>query len=423
MNLRCIRIIFSLLLLSGCVARTTSLGPIVAQPTKTADVFVMPDGTALPYRRWLPHAPPTVVLLALHGMNDSRDAWEYPAPDFAAAGIAVFSPDQRGFGATQTRGLWPGAKGFTADIRVMAGLLRSRYPHARLILMGESMGAATLMVLATEPDPPPVDGYVLIAPAVWGRATMNWLMRASLWFFNHTVPGLTITGGGLVKVTASNNREALVRLSTDPLTIHGTRVDAINGLVDLMDEALAAAPHFHAPSLFLYGGRDELVPARATAQMWRALPSGVVRAFYPDGYHLLLRDKARAVPISDILEWISHPDAPLPSGADDAAAAWLNSQTASVLTLPNTLFATILLSQVTSIAMKYRARKTSDLSTETIVPGKPTAVSVSNHATRLRRKATPMRSVVTTMALSKRLSMKMTLNRKPQAGTTTNTHQ
>jgi len=283
----------------------------------------MPDGTALPYRDWLPAGRPDAVVLALHGMNDSRDAWEYPAPDFAAAGVAVFAPDLRGFGATTSRGLWPGTDGFTADIRVMVRLLRARYPHTRLILMAESMGAAALMVLATEPDPPPVDGYVLIAPAVWGRAEMNILMRAALWIADHTLPGLTLSGRGIVKVTASDNRQALVRLSNDPLTIHETRVDAIKGLVDLMDRALASASRFRAPALFLYGGHDELVPARATAATWRALPAGPVRAFYPDGYHLLLRDKDRAAPIGDILAWIHDPQAPLPSGAEQAAQAWL----------------------------------------------------------------------------------------------------
>ena len=56
------------------------------------------------------------------------------------------------------------------DARTMARLLRQRYPDTRLILMGESMGAAVLMRLATSPAPPAdVSGYVLIAPAVWGR--------------------------------------------------------------------------------------------------------------------------------------------------------------------------------------------------------------------------------------------------------------
>ena len=56
--------------------------------------------------------------------------------------------------------------------------------------MGESMGAAVLMCLATAPDPPPVDGYVLVAPAVWGRAEMNVFLRAGLWLFANLVPGL-----------------------------------------------------------------------------------------------------------------------------------------------------------------------------------------------------------------------------------------
>jgi alpha-beta hydrolase superfamily lysophospholipase len=93
-----------------------------------------------------------------------------------------------------------------------------------------------------------------------------------------------------------------------------------------MDAAAAAAPHFTAPSLFLYGGKDELIPPEATAQVWRALPPGPVRAFYPGGYHLLLRDLGRAVPIGDVIDWLLDPLAPVPSGAEAAAAAWLAKQ-------------------------------------------------------------------------------------------------
>ena len=89
---------------------------------------------------------------------------------------------------------------------------------------------------------------------------------------------------------------------------------------------MAAAPQFRAPALFLYGGKDELIPDQATAATWRGLPTGPVRAFYPAGYHLLLRDLERVTPIDDILVWIRHPMQPLPSGADRAAAAWLAQQ-------------------------------------------------------------------------------------------------
>lgn len=292
-------------------------------PPKPAGDFAMADGTELPYRRWLPaQGEPWAVVLALHGMNDSRDAWEIPAPEMAAAGIAVYAPDQRGFGGTPSRGFWPSSHVLVADADRMARALRATYPHAKLILMGESMGAAVLMCLATERNPPQADGYVMIAPAVWGRAEMNVFLRSLLWVASTVAPSMEITQTP-VKVKASSNREALNRLFFDPLTLHATRVDSLRGLVDLMDAALAAAPRFNAPALFLYGGKDQLVPQRATAATWTSLRSGERLAYYPDGYHLLLRDLDRERPIGDVIAWIRDPNAPLPSGADRAASSWL----------------------------------------------------------------------------------------------------
>jgi acylglycerol lipase len=312
------------LLLGACTTKLAPPGPVVTRAAETRDTFVMPDGIRLPYRVWMPSGSPSAVVLALHGMNDSRDAWEIPGPAFAAAGIAVFAPDQRGFGATATRGLWAGTRGLVDDARVMARLLRERYPGVRLYLMGESMGASVLMVLATGPSPPQVDGYVLVAPAVWGRAEMNIFMRGALWVASHTMPGVVLENRGYVKITASDNHEALVRLSNDPLTLHGTRVDAVGGLVDLMDTALASSSSFRARALFLYGGKDDLVPKRAIMATWRALPGGgTTLAYYPDRYHLAMRDLGRDTVIGDVVGWMKDPAAPLVSGADRAAEAWV----------------------------------------------------------------------------------------------------
>jgi alpha-beta hydrolase superfamily lysophospholipase len=310
---------------SGPVVRAGAVVPAVAVPGPVDGVFTMADGARLPYRRWLPEGEPSAVVLALHGMNDSRDAWEIPAPYFTAAGMAVFSPDQRGFGDAPDRGHFAGAAVMAEDAATMARDLRQLYPHARLVLMGESMGAAVLMRLAAMPDAPKVDGYILVAPAVWGRSEMNVFMRAGLWLMAGAFPGMTATGS-IAHVTPTDNHAALVRLSNDPLTIHETRFDAVRGLVDLMDAALASAPALHVPVLFLYGGKDDLIPPRATAATWRALPAGARMAFYPGGYHLLMRDKDRAAVIGDVTAWIADPEAPLPSGAERAASAWLAEQ-------------------------------------------------------------------------------------------------
>ncbi len=286
------------------------------------DYFVMPDGARLPYRVWRPEGDVRAVVLALHGFNDSRDAWEIPAQDLTRQGILVYAPDQRGFGEAPGRGLWAGTNALARDATQMAALLRARHPGTRLVLMGESMGAAVLMCAATR-TAPNADAYVLSAPAVWGRARMNILLQSSLWLAATLVPGMTV-GRGPVRVTPSDNQEALIALSRNPLTLRTTRFDTLRGLVDLMDDALAAAPHFHAPGLFLYGAHDDLVPQRATATIWRALPAQAIRAFYPNGYHLLPRDLHRAAPNGDITAYIVN--ATRPVAAEQAAHAWLAEQ-------------------------------------------------------------------------------------------------
>ena len=287
----------------------------------------MPDGARLPARVWRAPGPPRAVILALHGFNDSRDAWELPAPVLAARGITVYAPDQRGFGQAPGRGRWAGTDRLVADAAELARQVAAREPGVPVYLMGESMGGAVLLVLAGRPDAPPVAGTILLAPAVWGSGEMNPLLTFSLWAASMLAPDWQLTGRELpLRIVATDNRAALYRLAYDPLTLRSTRADTLRGLVGLMTQAHAAAPHVHGPMLVAYGGRDQLVPARATAATWAVLPPAMRRSFYPAGYHLLTRDLARAAVTDDIASWILTPTLALPSGGDVAAAAWFAGQ-------------------------------------------------------------------------------------------------
>jgi acylglycerol lipase len=99
-------------------------------------------------------------------------------------------------------------------------------------------------------------------------------------------------------------------------------VSVLAGLVNLMDTAQAAAPHITGPALVAYGAHDMLVPDSAMGAAWAKLPPGTRRAVYPNGYHLLMRDKDRQAVIGDVIAWMEAPRGFLPSGADIAAAGW-----------------------------------------------------------------------------------------------------
>lgn len=313
--------------------RPASLSAEPARFTDTA--FVAPDGTRLPLRRWLPQGGVKAVVLALHGFGDYSRAFAEPATLWARQGIATYAYDQRGFGAAPERGRWVGDGRLALDAVVATRILRRTYPGVPLYLLGESMGGAVAVLAATGALPPrgetmpvaDVDGLVLSAPAVWGRETMDLLPKAALFVAARLFPTMVLTGSGL-RIKASDNLPMLRALARDPLVMKGARVDTIYGLVDLMDDALDAAPRLRLPTLLMYGAHDEVVPRAALTDFTAHLPRDAGRrdrlAYYRHGYHLLLRDLDGADVARDVATWILDRNAPLPSGADarEALRPW-----------------------------------------------------------------------------------------------------
>jgi alpha-beta hydrolase superfamily lysophospholipase len=313
MKLRLCSILLCLAWLAGCATPVAQpRGEHRIPPRLEAERVAAADGAALPLSVWEPQEAPRAVVLALHGFGDYRHAFAEVGPFLAVRGIATYAYDQRGFGATARRGIWPGSALLMDDARTVAALLRQRHPGLPLYFLGESMGGAVAMsVLAETPDA--VDGAVLVAAAVWGRATMNPLQRAALWLVAHSVPGWQLSGRGL-GITASDNQAMLRALGKDPMVLKEARADALWGLVNLMDRALAAAPGLAIPALVLYGERDEIIPRRPTCRMLATLTSSARVAVYPSGYHMLTRDLGARMVLEDLAAWLIDPAAPLPSG-------------------------------------------------------------------------------------------------------------
>jgi acylglycerol lipase len=323
------------LAMSSCVPTTDQTGPLAVDgspnaatdppPKFTDKAFIAADGERLPLRKWLPWGRTEAVILALHGFNDYSHAFEAAGEAWAKDGIATYAYDQRGFGAAPERGLWPGRQALAADAETACGVLRRLYPGVPLYLLGESMGGAVVVIAMTGESGTPipsVDGVILTAPAVWGRATMGLAPRLALWVGVRLMPSLTLTGQSL-HILASDNIPMLRALGRDPLVIKETRVDTIWGLVNLMDAALVSAPKLKMPLLLMYGAKDEIIPKRPLRRFVRDLPYDPHDrrrlAYYQHGYHMLLRDLEGPVVRADVAGWILTPRAPLPSGADRGA--------------------------------------------------------------------------------------------------------
>jgi alpha-beta hydrolase superfamily lysophospholipase len=292
-----------LLLISGCAPVVQQPAPFDESPRLQSREFVTRDGVRLPLSTWLPEAAPRGAVIAVHGFNDYRAAFSLPGPYWAARGLAVYAYDQRGFGETPQRGVWPGAPLLVSDLQDLFELVRARHPGVPTFLLGDSMGAAVVLLAAADPHTPPgLAGIILNAPAAWGRETFNPLYRFVLWTAAHTVPWWEVTGSGL-KIRVTDNIEHLRAVSRDPLMIRETRIDALYGIVQLMGQALDRAAQLHVPALVLYGMKDEVIPRHAVCRLVELLPQQRDSLWYANGYHWLLRDLQAVDVWSDVAAW------------------------------------------------------------------------------------------------------------------------
>lgn len=284
-----------------------------------AERFITFDGTPLGLTTWLPPEgqTPSTVIIGLHGMNDYANTFYLMGPWFAERGVALYAYDARGFGRSPHRGVWGGERLMTEDLRTAVLVARRDHPNAKIVVVGDSMGSAEAMATFGADDAPAIDRLVLVAPAVWGWSTLPDQYALALWVGAHTFPWRAVEPPRRVtrSRTASDNREALLQAGRAPFMIWQTRIDAVYGLVNLMEAAAERSANLHGDVLFLYGAHDQIIPRASAIAAARRLPSTARTALYENGWHWLLRDLQREVVYQDILAFIADPEAPLPSQA------------------------------------------------------------------------------------------------------------
>lgn len=302
--MRSLSICFCVCVLAGCsTPQQLAPGPAQAEAHFADDGhWIARDGYRLAFSEW--RAPkPSAVVVALHGMNDYGEAFAMPAKFWSQNGVTTYAFDQRGFGRTEGNGRWPGSEMMVADTCAFIASVRTRHPELPLYLMGESMGGAVAILAGAASEPPGADAVILVSPALLGWSHLSLPERAALWSMMQVSPGSQLTGQGLDR-QPSDNIPVLEALGRDPFVIKRTRVDAVYGLVNLMEQAWQRAPEVKLPALVVYAGDDQIVPSQPIEELVRRVRN--VRALcYADGFHMLLRDVKGARAWQEVLDYIT----------------------------------------------------------------------------------------------------------------------
>ena len=315
------------LMVSSCVHPVTqgtlSMSEAVVPHFETENqIFVAADGARLGLTVWpaIDVEDPDYVVVGVHGMNDYANAFHMAAPYWAAHGVTTYAYDQRGFGRSPGRGIWPDEELMREDLRTAVDVARARHPKAVITVVGISMGGSVALSAFGSERPPAADRLIASGPGLRGWGAINPLYKASLWSSTHIRPGWIVRPPrGLVKIEPSDNIEMLRRTWADPLMMPENRIDQVYGVVSLMETAYQRVTNLSekVPTLLSYGANDLVITPPGVKRTAKKLPASIKTVYYPKGYHMLTRDLQAETVHADYLAFMQDPAAPLPSGSPD----------------------------------------------------------------------------------------------------------
>ncbi len=266
------------------------------------DHLIVGDGAKLPIMRWPANPAPRAIMLGLHGYGDYRRSFRLAGPWFAARGVEMIAYDQRGFGETASRGVWPGPDNLIQDFGDAVACLRDAYPRLPIHVLGESMGAAVALAGLGSGEVVGVDRLIAAAPGVRGDMPLRQLHDSVLRLAALALPWLAIElrRGGRPWLEPGE----AARLADDPLILRELSIGTYEGLIDLATIASAATRGDLPPTLLLYGELDGTIPRRAVDDLARTLDDRDDIRYYPDRHHLLLHEADSDAIFADCLNWL-----------------------------------------------------------------------------------------------------------------------
>lgn len=282
-------------------ARWALVDPAVPVVTGT---FAASDGEFVPYRLWSAKQPRALALL-LHGAFDYSGAFDEIAPQLLAHGIAGLAIDQRGFGATASRGGWRGKHRMLRDAIEAIAFLKKRFGAGLpVFIIGESMGAALAVHVASRSPDLELAGLVLAAP---GAVSGTWRQLISATLVRALKVVLPRSEVVIERISAWEfTPAAAIRLLSDPMVLRRIKPAAMFGLFKLSRSAVAEAAHVSVPTLTMVGTKEDLMRTDCIERLHANLLGEKVWASFAGGPHLLLHWKHSECVMSRVLSFIEN---------------------------------------------------------------------------------------------------------------------
>jgi alpha-beta hydrolase superfamily lysophospholipase len=271
-----------------------STGSEAAKVSRSERVAAADGGERL-VRWWAPSRPAVATLVIAHGYAEHGGRYESVGGLLAAAGIAAWTLDHAGHGASS------GERASVGDLGVLVGdlgalLERARSDHAGLpaFVLGHSMGGlvATALALERQRD---LAGLVLSGPAVGDPGAIEPLLELD------PLPEVVLASDLLARDPRVGED-----YDRDPLNYRGPfRRETLRALTGGARRVRERFADLTLPLLLLHGGDDRLVPPQASEDLYAGASSADKELTIYEGLrHEILNEPEGVEITARIAAWI-----------------------------------------------------------------------------------------------------------------------
>lgn len=250
------------------------------------ETWTAPDGTPLRLRGWPAASPAKTVLIAHHGLGEHGGRYATFAEQLRDEPLHVWSFDLRGHGESGgKRGDAAGLEQLASDLEALIPVLLERAGAERAIVLGHSLGAASVGTWLTTRTPHPAVAAVMLSaaplrvartPAVRFKARLGRVLR-------RVAPTLAL-GNAIPPETISSDPSQVARYLADPLNHDRLSVRLGLSLLEDAPRILERAGAVTLPALIWHGLDDRLVDAAGSRDLFEALGSPDKTLLQLEGY-------------------------------------------------------------------------------------------------------------------------------------------
>ena|GEM_PF-5923839 len=249
-------------------------GPIEPVPQASSTSAKQTDYSEPAYfSSWISaqNVPVNAVLICVHGFGLYSEAFEDLGRRLCRKGFPTYSMDARGFGRYMKTDKTLDFEGTVKDVGEIIKVVKSKYPRVPIVLIGESMGGATVIHAGAQYQND-IAGIIASAPGDIRYRQGKMDLKVGTKLLLH--PNKRVEWGDDLLHMATSNTKLWDKWHADPLVRMKLAPKELIQFDSFMGKTGDAAKKITTvPMLFLHGGDDELMKVKGTVELFQDVPS------------------------------------------------------------------------------------------------------------------------------------------------------